>query len=81
MADHAPLSLREQPDSCCNIPSWVAMEVTPAGFMFLKQWWKSFALTHGLKKGHVLYVKYTEAAMPFMKIFGVTGCHLDCCME
>lgn len=81
MADRAPPGLWLQPDGCCNGPSWVAVEFTPTSFMFLKRRWKSFALTRGMKKGHVLYFQYDEAATLFMKIFGVTGCHLKCCME
>lgn len=47
------LGLWLQPDDCCNSSSWVATELTPSGFMFLKWGWKSFTLAHGLKEGHV----------------------------
>ena len=79
--DHAPLGLWVQADGCCNGPSWVAVEFTPVGFMFLKQGWKSFALARGLKRGHVLQFKYDGAATLFVKIFGISGSRLECCAE
>lgn len=81
MTERAPLGLWLQPDGCCNGPSWVLTEFTSSGFMFLKRGWKSFALPRGLKEGHTLHFKYDGGATLFMKIFGVTGCHRDCCME
>ncbi|KAE8813972.1 hypothetical protein D1007_08894 [Hordeum vulgare] len=49
--------------------------------MYLARWWKLFALTLGLKEGHVLYFKSDGAATLFVKIFGRKGDRMDCCME
>ena len=81
MADRVLLGLWVRADDCYNSPTWVATEFTPTGFMFLKHGWKSFALACCLKKGQVLLFEYDGAAMLFMKIFGITGCRLKCCME
>lgn len=81
MEGKEPLGLWVQADGCCSGPSWVATEFTPAGFMFLKQGWKSFALARGLKRGHLLQFKYDGAATLFVKIFGACGARLGCCAE
>lgn len=66
---------------CYNKSSWVEVEVSPAGFVFLNRGWKSFARTHGFKEGHILHFKFDGAAALFVKVFGEAGGRLGCCME
>ena len=40
-----------QDDDCCSKASWVEVEVTVAGNMFLNHGWQSFARAHGLQGG------------------------------
>lgn len=66
---------------CCNGPSWVTVELSPAGFMFLRQGWKSFACSRSMKHGPTLQFRYDGAATLFVKFFGVTGGHMECYTE
>ena len=68
-----PVGLWLQPDGCCNGSSWVKVEVTSIGHVFLILGWQPFARARGLKGRHTLHFKYDGAMMLFFKIFGRDG--------
>ncbi|KAE8786496.1 hypothetical protein D1007_39646 [Hordeum vulgare] len=69
MEDLMPLGMWLQLDGYCNGPRWVATEFNTLGFLFMRSGWKSFALTQGLRDGHVLHFEFDGAATLFVKVF------------
>ena len=65
-----PDSLWLQADGCFSKASWVEVEVTPAGNVFLNRGWQTFARTRGLRGRCTLHFKYDRAATLFVKVFG-----------
>lgn len=76
-----PGGLWLQADGCCGRASWVELEVTPAGNVFLNRGWQAFARARGLVGRRTLHFKYDGAAMLYIKVFREDGRLLGCCPE
>ncbi|KAI5012848.1 hypothetical protein ZWY2020_025114 [Hordeum vulgare] len=68
-------------DGCCGGVSWVEVEVTPDGYVYLNRGWLTFTRARGLKGRRYLLFKYDGEMTLFVKIFGVEGNRLGCCPE
>jgi hypothetical protein len=79
--DIRPSGFWLQAEGCPNGPSWAFTELTAAGAMLLGQGWKSFSRARRLSRGQCLVFRYDGDATLFVKIFGVDGGRMECCME
>jgi hypothetical protein len=76
-----PGGLWLQADGCCSGASWVEVEVTPAGNVFLNRGWQPFALARGLQGRCTLHFRYDGAGTLFVRVFGEDGRRVGCCPE
>ncbi|KAE8775466.1 Heat shock cognate 70 kDa protein 1 [Hordeum vulgare] len=69
MPASGPWGLWLQADGCCSRASWVEVEVTPDGYVYLNRGWQTLARARGLKGRRHLLFKYDGEATLVVKIF------------
>ena len=79
--DIGPSGFWLQVEGCPNGPSWAMAERTTEGAMLLGPGWKSFSRARRLSRGQCLAFRYDGDATLSVKIFGVDGGRVECCME
>jgi hypothetical protein len=79
--DIGPSGFWLQVEGCPNGPSWAMAERTTEGAMLLGPGWKSFSRARRLSRGQCLVFRYDGDATLSVKIFGVDGGRVECCME
>ena len=77
----APGGLWLQADGCCSRASWVSLEVSAAGSLFLARGWQTFARARGLSRRCTLHFKFDGDATLYVRVFGEDGRRAGCCPE
>jgi hypothetical protein len=70
-----------QVDGCCSKASWVSVEVTAFGGVYLTHGWQTFARARGLKERCTFHFTYDGLVTLYVRVFGEDGMRAGCCTE